>query len=111
MATTTKKTTTKKTTSAPAKKTMGPKRKGKKQYSMVDVKLTGWDGAFRLPKLDFIPLGVSSALSEGDVIKLIAFLHDNTDPETAAAVDDLGGDEAEELMESWAKASGVDLGK
>ena len=115
MATSTKKTTpAKKTTAtkaAPARKSMAPKRKGKRQYPLVDVNMTGWDGAFVLPKLDTLPLGISAKLADGDVIALVDFLRENTNKETAEAIDELGGDEAEDLMEVWAKASGVELQK
>ena len=78
MATSTKKTTpAKKTTAtkaAPARKSMAPKRKGKRQYPLVDVNMTGWDGAFVLPKLDTLPLGISAKLADGDVIALVDFL-------------------------------------
>ena len=113
MATTTKKNTTAKKTPAKAttaRKSMAPKRKGKRQYPLVDVSLPGWDGAFVLPKLDTLPLGISAKLADGDVIALVDFLRENTDKDTADAIDDLGGDEAEDLMEVWAKASGVELG-
>lgn len=98
-------------TTKPAKKTMGPKRKGgKKQYSMVSFELEEWEGEFTLPKLDSLPFGVASALQSGNGEKLVAFLTEYA-PDSAEAVEDLGGDEIEDFMKAWGNASGTDLGK
>ena len=61
-------------TKKPAKKTMGPKRRNKKQYSMVSFELEAFEGEFTLPKLGSLPLGVASALQGGDGSKLMKFL-------------------------------------
>lgn len=98
------------TAKKPAKKTMGPKRKNKKQYPMVSFELEEFEGEFTLPKLDALPFGVASALQSGNGAKLVAFLTDYA-PESAAAVEDLGGDEVEGFMQAWGNASGTDLGK
>lgn len=97
-------------TPKPAKKTMGPKRKGKKQYTMVSFEIEQFEGEFTLPKLDALPFGVASALQSGNGSKLVAFLTEHA-PESAEAVEDLGGDEVEDFMKAWGKASGTDLGE
>lgn len=93
-----------------ARKSMAPKRKGKKQYPMVTFPFADFDGEFTLPQLDSLPLGVAAALRDGDIARLIAFIKD-TAPECAEAVEDLSGDEAGAFMESWGDASGVESGK
>lgn len=95
---------------AAAKKSIAPKRKGKKQYPMVSFELDGFDGEFTLPKLDALPLGVAAAMNDADVSKLMKFLHENA-PDCADAVDELAGDEVGGFMEAWAKASGAEPGK
>ena len=93
-----------------AKKTIGPKRKGKKQYQLVSFELEQFEGEFTLPKLDSLPFGVAASLQGGDGSKLVKFLGEYA-PESAEAVEDLAGDEIEEFMSAWGKASGVDTGK
>ena len=95
---------------AAVKKTIGPRRKGKKQYSMVSFELEGFDGEFTLPKLDSLPLGVATALQDGNGGKLMKFLGDYA-PESAEAVEDLAGDEVEGFMKAWGDASGTDTPK
>jgi len=95
---------------ATAKKSMAPKRRGKKQYPLVSFELEGFEGEFTLPKLDALPMGVAAALNDSDLSKLLKFLNDNA-PESAEAVEDLGGDEFGELMKKWSDASGVEAGK
>lgn len=97
-------------TSKPAKKSIGPKRKGKKQYAMVAFEIDAFEGEFTLPKLDSLPFGVASALQSGNGSKLVAFLTEYA-PESAEAVEDLGGDEIEEFMKAWGNASGVNTGE
>lgn len=98
------------TAKKPAKKTMGPRRRGRKQYPMVSFELEEFEGEFTLPKLDLLPFGVASALQSGNGAKLVAFLTDYA-PESAAAVEDLGGDEVEEFMKAWGDASDVQMGE
>ena len=98
------------TKNAPAKKSMGPKRKGKKQYPMVSFELDEFEGEFTLPKLDLLPFGVASALQSGNGGKLVEFLAKYA-PESAEAVEDLAGDEVEGFMRAWGGASGVDTGE
>ena len=98
------------TKNTPAKKSMGPKRKGKKQYPMVSFELDEFEGEFTLPKLDLLPFGVASALQSGNGGKLVEFLAKYA-PETAEAVEDLAGDEVEGFMRAWGGASGVDTGE
>lgn len=98
------------TTKTAAKKTMGPRRKGKKMYSMVSFELDQFEGEFTLPKLDTLPFGVASALQSGNGGKLVSFLSEYA-PDSAEAVEDLGGEEVEDFMKAWGKASGTDLGK
>ena len=93
-----------------ARKSMAPKRKGEKQYSLVSFELEGFDGEFTLPKLDSLPLGVASALQAGDISRLLTFI-EQTAPDMAEVVNDLSGDEAEAFMAQWSEASGVDAGK
>lgn len=95
---------------ATAKKSMSPKRKGKKQYAMVTFEFEGFDGEFTLPKLDSLPLGVAAAMNDSDVSKLMKFLYNNA-PESADAVDELSGEEVGEFMQAWAEASGAEPGK
>ena len=97
-------------TKKPAKKTMGPKRRNKKQYSMVSFELEAFEGEFTLPKLGGLPLGVASALQGGDASKLMKFLADYA-PESAGAVEELADEEVEEFMKAWGDASEVDTGK
>lgn len=94
----------------PAKLSKAPKRKGKKQYTLVSFELDGWDGEFTLPKLEQVPLGIVAALNKGDLFTLLDFLNSSA-PESAEAVGDFSGDELEALLDAWAKASGTDLGK
>lgn len=98
------------TTSAPAKKTMGPKRKGKKQYAQVTFPFEGFEGEFTLPKLGSVPIGVLSALDSGETEKFTKFLDDYA-PGTSEAFMDLGGDELSDFMKAWSDASGDDTGK
>lgn len=93
-----------------AKKSMGPKRRGKKQYAMVSFELDQFEGEFTLPKLDTLPFGVASALQSGNGGKLVAFLTEYA-PDSAEAVEDLGGEEVEDFMKAWGKASGTSLGE
>ena len=95
---------------AAAKKTMSPKRKSKKQYSMVSFELDAFEGEFTLPKLGGLPLGVASALQGGDASKLMKFLAEYA-PESVGAVEDLSDDEVEEFMKAWGDASGVQPGE
>lgn len=97
-------------TSKTTGKSMGPKRKGKKQYAMVSFELEQFEGEFTLPKLDSLPFGVASALQSGNGGKLVDFLTEHS-PESAEAVEDLGGDEVEDFMKAWGKASGTSLGE
>ena len=97
-------------TSKPAKKTIGPKRRGKKQYAMVSFELEQFEGEFTLPKLDSLPFGVAAALQNGNGGKLVAFLEKYA-PESAEAVEDLDGDEVEGFMKAWGNASGVKTGE
>lgn len=90
-----------------AKKSMGPKRKGKKQYSMVSFTLDEFDGEFTMPKIDLLPLGVSRSFGDGDINALMSFLYEHA-PESAPAVDELSGEEVQEFMTKWADASGVE---
>ena len=98
------------TKNTPAKKSMGPKRKGKKQYPMVSFELDEFEGEFTLPKLDLLPFWVASALQSGNGGKLVEFLAKYA-PESAEAVEDLAGDEVEGFMRAWGGASGVDTGE
>lgn len=91
----------------PAKKSMGPKRKGKKQYPMVAFEFDGFEGEFTLPKLDVLPLGVAAALSDGELSRLISFLHEYAE-DSADAFEDIASDEMESFMDAWSKASGVE---
>ncbi|MDN6460647.1 MAG: hypothetical protein L0J94_03300 [Corynebacterium flavescens] len=93
-----------------AKKSMGPKRRGKKQYAMVSFELDQFEGEFTLPKLDTLPFGVASALQSGNGGKLVSFLSEYA-PDSAEAVEDLGGEEVEDFMKAWGKASGTSLGE
>lgn len=97
-------------TKKPAKKTMGPKRRNKKQYSMVSFELEAFEGEFTLPKLGSLPLGVASALQGGDGSKLMKFLAEYA-PESVGAVEDLSDDEVEDFMKAWGEASGVASGE
>lgn len=92
-----------------AKKSMAPKRKGKKQFALVTFEFSDFEGEFTLPKLDTLPLGVAAGLREGDLSKLLKFIETNA-PDCLDAVEDLSGDEAGEFMEAWSKASGIDGG-
>ena len=94
----------------PAKKSMGPKRKGQKQYPMVSFELDEFEGEFTLPKLDLLPFGVASALQSGNGAKPVEFLAKYA-PESAEAVEDLAGDEVEGFMRAWGGASGVSTGE
>ena len=93
-----------------SKKFKAPKRKGKKQYTMVPFELEEFEGEFVLPQLDQLPLGVAAGLSDGDILGLVKFLDVNA-PECAEAIRDLGGSEVEELLQKWGDASGADMGK
>ena len=97
-------------TKKPAKKTMGPKRRNKKQYAMVSFELEAFEGEFTLPKLGQLPLGVATALQSGDGSKLMKFLAEYA-PESVGAVEDLSDDEVEDFMKVWGKASGVNSGE
>ena len=90
-----------------AKKIMAPKRKGKKQYTMVQFGLEGFEGEFTMPKIDLLPLGVSRSFGDGDINALMSFLYEHA-PESAPAVDELSGEEVQEFMTKWADASGVE---
>ena len=93
-----------------AKKSMAPKRVGKKQYPLVSFEFEGFEGEFTLPKLDSLPLGVAADLNAGGIGKLMSFLEKNA-PDSAEAVEDLSGEEAEQFMQAWGSASGVEAGK
>lgn len=103
-----KKTTT---TPAPARKSMGPKRVGKKQRQMVSFELDGFEGEFTLPKLANLPLGVAAALTDGDLPKLLEFIGETASEENREAVGEIEGDEIEGFMAAWSVASGVEAGK
>lgn len=92
------------------RKSMAPKRKGKKQYPLVTFTFDAFDGDFTLPKLSALPLGVARGLANGDVNKLIDFLEENA-PDYVEAIEDLSGEEAQEFMQLWAEAGGDDAGK
>ena len=93
-----------------ARKSIAPRRKGQKQYPLVSFEFEGFEGEFTLPKLDALPLGVAADLNAGGIGKLMAFLEKNA-PESAEAVEDLSGEEAEQFMQAWGSASGVEAGK
>lgn len=93
-----------------AKKSIGPKRRNKKQYSLVSFELDGFEGEFTMPKIDQLPLGVSRSFGDGNVNTLMEFLYEYA-PESAPVVDDLAGEEVQQFMDEWAKASGVDVEK
>lgn len=95
---------------AAAKKSIGPKRKGKKQYSLVSFELEQFEGEFTLPKMDTLPLGVASGLQSGSSAQLMKFLAEYA-PESVGAVEELAPDEVEDFMKAWGDASGVDSGK
>lgn len=95
---------------AAAKKSMAPRRKNRKQYSMVSFEFEDFEGEFTLPKLDSLPLGVASALQNNNGGKLMSFLAEYA-PDSAEAVESLSGDEVEGFMKTWGDASGVDSGK
>lgn len=90
-----------------AKKIMAPKRKGKKQYTMVQFGMEGFEGEFTMPKIELLTLGVSRSFGDGDINALMNFLYEYA-PESAPVVDDLAGDEVQEFMTEWSKASGVE---
>lgn len=93
------------TTSTPAKKTMGPKRKGKKQYTQVTFAFADFEGEFTLPKISNIPIGVLSGLDEGEMTKFAEFLDDYA-PGTSEAFLDLDSDELGDFMKAWSEAGG-----
>jgi hypothetical protein len=93
-----------------AKKSMGPKRKGKKQYSLVTFKFEPFEGEFTMPKLGGVPIGILSALDEGEMAKFRKFL-DEYAPGTSEAFMDMDSDELGDFMKEWSEASGDDTGK
>ncbi|QUL79926.1 hypothetical protein [Brevibacterium sp. SMBL_HHYL_HB1] len=93
-----------------AKKSMAPRRKGKKQYSMVSFELDGFEGEFTMPKIDQMPLGVGRKFENGDIDALMDFLYEYAE-DSAPVVDDLSGEEVQDFMTAWAKASGVEVEK
>lgn len=88
-----------------AKKSMGPKRKGKKQYSQVTFPFEGFEGDFTLPKISTIPIGVLAGLDEGEMAKFGKFL-DEYAPGTSEAFLDLDSDELGDFMKAWSEAGG-----
>lgn len=94
-----------------AKKTMGPKRKGKKQYSLVTFPFEPFEGDFTLPKVDSLPLGILAALDDGDLAKFLGFLKEYA-PDSVEAVADISpDDEMQDFMAAWSKASGAETPK
>lgn len=104
-------------TNIPAKKSMGPKRKGKKQFSMVTFELEGFEGDFTIPNLKHMPLGALDAEGEAEAMRsVLRFLRASApdvapvlDPDDPEAMD--GSEFSELFMPAWQKASGVDSGK
>lgn len=93
-----------------AKKSMAPKRKGKRQYPLVTFEMEGFDGEFTLPKIDTLPMKVQRALPKNDMDPLMEILEE-VSPGMEEAFDDLAGDEVETFFSHWTKASGVEQGK
>lgn len=98
------------TNAKPAKKTMAPRRKGRKQYALVSFELEQFEGEFTLPKMDTLPLGVASGLQSGSSAPLMKFLAEYA-PESVGAVEELASDEVEDFMKAWGDASGVKSGE
>lgn len=96
---------------ATAPKSKAPKRKGKKQYTLVTFEHSAFEGEFQIPSIKEIPIRVQRGISSQDLGPLIAFFEEYA-PNAAEPFDDLSGeDESEEFFSKWAKASGADLGK
>lgn len=95
----------------PAKKSMGPKRKGAKQYALVTFEFDLFEGEFTLPKIDTLPLGILAALDDGDLSKFLKFLKKYA-PDSVEAVAELSpDDELQDFMAAWSKASGAETPK
>lgn len=88
----------------------GPKRKVAKKYTMVNFEVDGFEGEFVLPKLDSLPLGVASAVNDGDIFRLLQFIEE-TAPDMVDAVESLSGEEFEGFISAWSDGSGVKLPK
>lgn len=89
------------------------KRKKKVVYDRVRFTLPEIfddDAEFDLPHFRQIPNGVQRRL-RADSSVLLNFLADHVTEAEVDAIDSLHGEENQALMEAWAKASGVDLGK
>lgn len=101
------------TTKKKAKSKTSFKRKKKVIYDRVRFTLPEIfedDAEFNLPNFRQIPNGVQRRL-RADSSVLLNFLADHVTEAEVEAIDSLHGEENQALMEAWAKASGVDLGK
>lgn len=83
-----------------------PKRKNSRKIETVTFEIDGFDGAFTVPSMKSLTLGVQRKLQSGDINPTVEALGDY-----AAVVDDMDGDEIEAFMAAWLDASEVDLGK
>ena len=83
-----------------------PKRKAEKKVELVTFELEGFDGAFEVPSMKGLTLGVQRKLQAGDINPMIEALGDY-----AEVVDDMTDEEVGQFMEAWSEASEVDSGK
>lgn len=98
---------------ATAKKSMSPKRKGKKQYTLLHFEIEGFEGEFTAPPVQGV-MGrprVITALQGGDFGPALEILADYDKP-TSEVFADMDDEEQQLFFEAWSKASGVeDMGK
>lgn len=90
------------------------KRVAKKRFPMVQFTLPEiyGDAVFELPDLGSFDLGTQRAMEAGSAGPMFGLLEEaGVDAETVAALDDLQGEEANQLFVAWANASKVTPGK
>lgn len=90
------------------------KRVSKKRFPMVEFTLPEiyGDAVFELPDLGSFDLGTQRAMESGSANPMFGLLEEaGVDSETIEALDDLQGEEANQLFAAWANASKVTPGK
>jgi hypothetical protein len=87
-------------------------RKEAKRYELVRFQLDFIDGEFEIPSFKQVPGGVQRKVAT-DVNDLYEFLraHSTDGDDVIEILDDLDQDETATFLDTWARVSGVELGK
>jgi hypothetical protein len=100
-----------KRTTRPSRTTKTPTRISDKPMEKVRFALEGFDGEFTAPSLKRATGSVLNALDQGNLIPATEFIREHA-PETAELFENyLEGEEIGDFLNTWFKASGIDLSK